>query len=78
MQRVFETPSDQDHLLPAVLQSITSKSCVLVWCIYKIISFPGPGKLADRTSRDYLLGTVTIPTRDLLTRRSGNTAVLCC
>ncbi|XP_039552979.1 C2 domain-containing protein 3 isoform X2 [Passer montanus] len=28
-------------------------------------------KLADRTSRDYLLGTVTIPTRDLLTKRSG-------
>ncbi|NWR43241.1 C2CD3 protein, partial [Regulus satrapa] len=28
-------------------------------------------KLVDRTSRDYLLGTVTIPTRDLLTRRSG-------
>uniref|UniRef100_A0A8U7MLZ7 C2 domain containing 3 centriole elongation regulator n=1 Tax=Corvus moneduloides TaxID=1196302 RepID=A0A8U7MLZ7_CORMO len=25
----------------------------------------------NRTSRDYLLGTVTIPTRDLLTRRSG-------
>ncbi|XP_040517813.1 C2 domain-containing protein 3 isoform X3 [Gallus gallus] len=29
--------------------------------------------MAARTSRDYLLGTVTIPTRDLLRRRSGIT-----
>lgn len=39
VQRVFETPSDEDHLLPAVLQSITSKPYVSVGCIYKIISF---------------------------------------
>ncbi|KAL2305581.1 hypothetical protein Nmel_003462 [Mimus melanotis] len=68
--RVFETLSDQDHLLPAVLQSSTSKPYLPLRCIYKIISFPATDKLADRTSRDYLLGTVTIPTRDLLTRRS--------
>ncbi|XP_010129000.1 PREDICTED: C2 domain-containing protein 3, partial [Chlamydotis macqueenii] len=41
------------------------------WYIYKIISFPAPDTLPARTSRDYLLGTVTVPTRDLLRRRSG-------
>lgn len=53
-----------------------SQSVVLAWCIYKITCFPATDTLAARTSRDYLLGTVTVPTRDLLRRRSGNAAVL--
>ncbi|NXD27698.1 C2CD3 protein, partial [Spelaeornis formosus] len=43
-----------------------------IFCtIYHQSTKSATDKLADRTSRDYLLGTVTIPTRDLLTRRSG-------
>ncbi|NXR18419.1 C2CD3 protein, partial [Cinclus mexicanus] len=47
------------------------QSASIVFSIYHQTTKSATGKLADRTSRDYLLGTVTIPTRDLLTRRSG-------
>ncbi|NXA01689.1 C2CD3 protein, partial [Nesospiza acunhae] len=43
----------------------------IFFSIYHQSTKSGTDKLADRTSRDFLLGTVTIPTRDLLTRRSG-------
>ncbi|XP_041316315.1 C2 domain-containing protein 3 isoform X2 [Pyrgilauda ruficollis] len=43
----------------------------IFFSIYHQSTKSATDKLADRTSRDYLLGTVTIPTRDLLTRRSG-------
>uniref|UniRef100_A0A8C9F9F6 C2 domain-containing protein n=1 Tax=Pavo cristatus TaxID=9049 RepID=A0A8C9F9F6_PAVCR len=52
---------------------LVSKSCIAVWCICNFICFPATDTLAARTSRDYLLGTVTVPTRDLLRRRSGIT-----
>ncbi|NWX35183.1 C2CD3 protein, partial [Notiomystis cincta] len=47
------------------------QSASIFFSIYHQSSKSGTDKLADRTLRDYLLGTVTIPTRDLLTRRSG-------
>ncbi|NWI81603.1 C2CD3 protein, partial [Dryoscopus gambensis] len=47
------------------------QSASIFFSIYHQTTKSGTDKLADRTSRDYLLGTVTIPTRDLLTRRSG-------
>ncbi|NWI55393.1 C2CD3 protein, partial [Calyptomena viridis] len=43
----------------------------IIFSVYHQSTKSAPDRLADRTSRDYLLGTVTIPTRDLLTRRSG-------
>ncbi|NWY31931.1 C2CD3 protein, partial [Pheucticus melanocephalus] len=43
----------------------------IFFSIYHQSTKSGTDKLADRTCRDYLLGTATIPTRDLLTRRSG-------
>ncbi|CAN8194628.1 unnamed protein product [Coccothraustes coccothraustes] len=43
----------------------------IIFSIYHQSTKSASDQLADRTSRDYLLGTVTIPTRDLLTRRSG-------
>ncbi|XP_066196828.1 C2 domain-containing protein 3 [Sylvia atricapilla] len=46
-------------------------SASIVFSIYHQSTKSATDKLADRASRDYLLGTVTIPTRDLLTRRSG-------
>ncbi|NXB11281.1 C2CD3 protein, partial [Cnemophilus loriae] len=47
------------------------QSASIFFSIYHQSTKSATDKLADRTSRDYLLGTVTIPTRDLLTRRSG-------
>ncbi|NXH46119.1 C2CD3 protein, partial [Dicaeum eximium] len=47
------------------------QSASISFSIYHQSTKSATDKLADRTSRDYLLGTVTIPTRDLLTRRSG-------
>ncbi|NXK69492.1 C2CD3 protein, partial [Sylvietta virens] len=47
------------------------QSASIFFSIYHQSSKSATDKLADRASRDYLLGTVTIPTRDLLTRRSG-------
>ncbi|NXE94406.1 C2CD3 protein, partial [Menura novaehollandiae] len=47
------------------------QSASIVFSIYHQSTKSATDRLADRTSRDYLLGTVTIPTRALLTRRSG-------
>ncbi|NXV03711.1 C2CD3 protein, partial [Cettia cetti] len=47
------------------------QSASILFSIYHQSTKSATDKLADRASRDYLLGTVTIPTRDLLTRRSG-------
>ncbi|NWW14068.1 C2CD3 protein, partial [Oreocharis arfaki] len=47
------------------------QSASIFFSVYHQSTKSATEKLADRTSRDYLLGTVTIPTRDLLTRRSG-------
>ncbi|XP_058685796.1 C2 domain-containing protein 3 isoform X4 [Poecile atricapillus] len=47
------------------------QSASIFFSIYHQSTKSATDKLADRTSRDYLLGTVTIPTRDLLTRSSG-------
>ncbi|NWX54632.1 C2CD3 protein, partial [Promerops cafer] len=47
------------------------QSASIFFSIYHQSTKSATDKLADRTSRDYLLGTVTVPTRDLLTRRSG-------
>ncbi|TRZ16629.1 hypothetical protein HGM15179_010488 [Zosterops borbonicus] len=47
------------------------QSASIVFSIYHQSTKSATDKLADRASRDYLLGTITIPTRDLLTRRSG-------
>ncbi|XP_067998024.1 C2 domain-containing protein 3 [Melanerpes formicivorus] len=46
-------------------------SARIVFSIYQQSSKAAPGTLAAQASRDYLLGTVTIPTRDLLRRTSG-------
>ncbi|NWT21425.1 C2CD3 protein, partial [Vireo altiloquus] len=47
------------------------QSASISFSIYHQSTRSATDKLADRTSRDYLLGTVTVPTRDLLTRISG-------
>ncbi|NWH80771.1 C2CD3 protein, partial [Piaya cayana] len=49
------------------------QSANIVFSIYHQNTKSATDTLAARTSRDYLLGTVTIPTRDLLRRRSGIT-----
>ncbi|XP_049678896.1 C2 domain-containing protein 3 isoform X2 [Accipiter gentilis] len=49
------------------------QSASIVFSIYHQSTKSATDTLAARTSRDYLLGTVTIPTRDLLRRRSGIT-----
>ncbi|XP_016160650.1 PREDICTED: C2 domain-containing protein 3 isoform X2 [Ficedula albicollis] len=58
--------SGQASSLGELLQSAS-----IFFSIYHQSTKSATDKLADRTSRDYLLGTVRIPTRDLLTRRSG-------
>ncbi|NXB73353.1 C2CD3 protein, partial [Donacobius atricapilla] len=47
------------------------QSASIFFSIYHQSTKAATDKSADRASRDYLLGTVTIPTKDLLTRRSG-------
>ncbi|NWX47372.1 C2CD3 protein, partial [Steatornis caripensis] len=47
------------------------QSANIVFSIYHQSTKSAPETLAARTSRDYLLGVVTVPTRDLLRRRSG-------
>ncbi|NXD99990.1 C2CD3 protein, partial [Chaetorhynchus papuensis] len=63
---IVQKSSGEASSLGELLQSAS-----IFFSIYHQSTKSAPGKLADRTSRDYLLGTVTIPTRDLLTRRSG-------
>ncbi|XP_056350914.1 C2 domain-containing protein 3 isoform X3 [Oenanthe melanoleuca] len=58
--------SGQASSLGELLQSAS-----ILFSIYHQSTKSATDKLADRTSRDYLLGTVRIPTRELLTRRSG-------
>ncbi|XP_068786907.1 C2 domain-containing protein 3 isoform X3 [Struthio camelus] len=48
-------------------------SANIIFSIYHQSVKSATDTLAGRTSRDYLLGTVTVPTRDLLRRRSGIT-----
>ncbi|NWU72172.1 C2CD3 protein, partial [Pterocles burchelli] len=49
------------------------QSAKIIFSIYHQSTKSAPETLAARMSRDYLLGTVTIPTIDLLRRRSGIT-----
>ncbi|NXY46209.1 C2CD3 protein, partial [Ceuthmochares aereus] len=49
------------------------QSANIVFSIYHQSTKSATDTSAARTSRDYLLGTVTVPTRDLLRRRSGIT-----
>ncbi|NWW72184.1 C2CD3 protein, partial [Climacteris rufus] len=63
---IIQKSSGETSSLGELLQSAS-----IVFSIYHQSTKSATDRLADRTSRDYLLGTVTIPTRDLLTRRSG-------
>ncbi|NXD45338.1 C2CD3 protein, partial [Copsychus sechellarum] len=63
---VTHKSSGQASSLGELLQSAS-----IFFSIYHQSAKSATDKLADGTSRDYLLGTVRIPTRDLLTRRSG-------
>ncbi|KAM9301232.1 C2 domain-containing protein 3 [Morus bassanus] len=65
---VIQKSSGEASSLGELLQSAN-----IVFSIYHQSSKSAAETLAARTSRDYLLGTVTIPTRDLLRRRSGIT-----
>ncbi|NXE15923.1 C2CD3 protein, partial [Lophotis ruficrista] len=47
------------------------ESAHIIFSVYHQSTKSAPDTLAARTSRDYLLGTVTVPTRELLRRRSG-------
>ncbi|NXP07875.1 C2CD3 protein, partial [Thinocorus orbignyianus] len=49
------------------------ESANIIFSIYHQSTKSAAEPLAARASRDYLLGTVTVPTRDLLRRRSGIT-----
>ncbi|NXU35839.1 C2CD3 protein, partial [Drymodes brunneopygia] len=63
---IIQKNSGEASSLGELLQSAS-----IFFSIYHQSTKSATDKLADRTSRDYLLGTVTVPTRDLLTRRSG-------
>ncbi|XP_032533789.1 C2 domain-containing protein 3 isoform X11 [Chiroxiphia lanceolata] len=63
---IIQKSSGESSSLGELLQSGS-----IIFSIYHQNTKSGTDRLADRASRDYLLGTVTIPTRDLLTRRSG-------
>ncbi|KAM6145336.1 C2 domain-containing protein 3 [Phoenicopterus ruber ruber] len=65
---VIQKSSGEASCLGELLQSAS-----IVFSIYHQSTKSATETLAARTSRDYLLGTVTIPTRDLLRRRSGIT-----
>uniref|UniRef100_A0A8C8A9C2 C2 domain containing 3 centriole elongation regulator n=1 Tax=Otus sunia TaxID=257818 RepID=A0A8C8A9C2_9STRI len=65
---IIQKSSGEASCLGELLQSAS-----IVFSIYHQNTKSAPETLAARTSRDYLLGTVTIPTRDLLRRRSGIT-----
>ncbi|NXL67947.1 C2CD3 protein, partial [Chordeiles acutipennis] len=65
---IVQKSSGEASCLGELLQSAN-----IVFSIYHQSTKSAPETLATRTSRDYLLGTVTIPTRDLLRRRSGIT-----
>ncbi|NXE84166.1 C2CD3 protein, partial [Cochlearius cochlearius] len=63
---IIQKSSGEASCLGELLQSAS-----IVFSIYHQSTKSATETLAARTSRDYLLGTVTIPTRDLLRRRSG-------
>uniref|UniRef100_A0A663EQC4 C2 domain containing 3 centriole elongation regulator n=1 Tax=Aquila chrysaetos chrysaetos TaxID=223781 RepID=A0A663EQC4_AQUCH len=65
---IIQKSSGEATCLGELLQSAS-----IVFSIYHQSTKSATDALATRTSRDYLLGTVTIPTRDLLRRRSGIT-----
>ncbi|KAM6417020.1 LOW QUALITY PROTEIN: C2 domain-containing protein 3 [Pluvialis apricaria] len=65
---IIQKSSGETSCLGELLQSAN-----IVFSIYHQSTKSAPVTLAARSSRDYLLGTVTIPTRDLLRRRSGIT-----
>uniref|UniRef100_A0A8C5X5W2 C2 domain containing 3 centriole elongation regulator n=1 Tax=Malurus cyaneus samueli TaxID=2593467 RepID=A0A8C5X5W2_9PASS len=60
---IIQKSSGETSSLGELLQSAS-----IVFSIYHQSTKSGKD---NRTCRDYLLGTVTVPTRDLLTRRSG-------
>ncbi|NXK12342.1 C2CD3 protein, partial [Herpetotheres cachinnans] len=63
---IIQKSSGEASCLGELLQSAN-----IVFSVYHQSTKSAADRLAARTSRDYLLGTVTIPTRDLLRRRSG-------
>ncbi|KAM9019767.1 C2 domain-containing protein 3 [Ara ararauna] len=63
---IIQKSSGEASCLGEVLQSAD-----IIFSIYHQSTKSAADKLAPRTSRDCLLGTVTVPTRDLLRRRSG-------
>ncbi|KAM6284517.1 C2 domain-containing protein 3 isoform 6-T7 [Spheniscus humboldti] len=65
---IIQKSSGEASCLGELLQSAN-----IVFSIYHQSTKSATETLAARTSRDYLLGTVAIPTRDLLRRRSGIT-----
>ncbi|NXN29676.1 C2CD3 protein, partial [Nycticryphes semicollaris] len=65
---VIQKSSGEASSLGELLQSAN-----IVFSIYHQSTKSAAETVAARASRDYLLGTVTIPTRDLLRRRSGIT-----
>ncbi|NXT55875.1 C2CD3 protein, partial [Pluvianellus socialis] len=65
---VIQKSSGETSCLGELLQSAN-----IVFSIYHRSTKSATETLAARPSRDYLLGTVTVPTRDLLRRRSGIT-----
>ncbi|XP_035194868.1 C2 domain-containing protein 3 [Oxyura jamaicensis] len=65
---IVQKSSGEASCLGELLQSAS-----IVFSVYHQSVKSATDTLAARTSRDYLLGTVTIPTRDLLRRRSGIT-----
>ncbi|NWR54380.1 C2CD3 protein, partial [Bucorvus abyssinicus] len=65
---ILQKSSGEASCLGELLQSAH-----IIFSIYHQSTKSVPETLAAQTSRDYLLGIVTIPTRDLLRRRSGIT-----
>ncbi|NWX04320.1 C2CD3 protein, partial [Caloenas nicobarica] len=65
---IVQRSSGEASCLGELLQSAN-----IIFSIYHQNTKSATETLAARTSRDYLLGTVTVPTRDLLRKRSGIT-----
>nr|XP_047903963.1 C2 domain-containing protein 3 isoform X4 [Anser cygnoides] len=65
---IIQKSSGEASCLGELLQAAN-----IVFSVYHQSVKSATDTLAARTSKDYLLGTVTIPTRDLLRRRSGIT-----
>ncbi|NXJ08454.1 C2CD3 protein, partial [Odontophorus gujanensis] len=63
---IVQKSSGESSCLGELLQSAS-----IIFSVYHQSIKSATDTLAARTSRDYLLGTVTIPTRELLRRRSG-------